>query len=734
MNASRLWRLSVAVAWALLISGCGGQATTCGAGTVLQDGVCVAALDVLSCGDGTSLSDGACVADAVITPGEDADGADAVDAEDALDAVDAGSDAATDSVGELPCTPNCVGRTCGDDGCGGSCGQCNMPQKPFCDANLGACVATCVPQCTGKNCGDDGCGGSCGSCAANLTCLPQGLCVPQTWTCNPTYYAASDACDCACGAYDPDCGDVSVVIAGCKSLEICDLQGKCISKVPAAWTCPPTQYAAVDACDCGCGAPDPDCQYSFLGITGCKTGEACGASAKCVACQPDCAGKACGDDGCGGSCGGCQNSDQCSAGQCVDPCSPTPLLCKSNTCGDDGCGGVCGTCALGSECVLGACTPIVVPPAPDSCVGSCGSLAPSGCSCAIGCAKNGNCCDDYAAACKCQPSCAGKQCGDDGCGGQCGTCSANAPFCGADQQCTGICIKQCVGKACGDDGCGGQCGSCGSSATCSANSQCVPATWQCAALYFADGQACDCGCGAPDPDCTDPKALVFGCPTSSTACSAAGLCAVTFCTDNSACGVGQWCTGIYAAGGGVFKGVCAVPEGAAKPPGAFCAAGSECASGLCSGGLCSIHCTADAECPSTERCLGQPVLLGSSVKPAGYTGVCVSLLGSAAPCKAQADCEAGLELCTAFIDSATFAPRYLCDVGSAAGLGNTCANATCGAGQFCALSAAGPVCTLACPGGAGDCPAKTDCAAVPFNDHGTADPADDSQVAVCVPK
>ena len=730
----RRWWTVAACAW---LVACGGQTTTCGAGTVLHGGACVAALDGLTCGAGTSLADGACVAEAGGTQGPDLAAPDGLDSAadtgefaDAADSVDTSSDSGSDAT----CVPNCVGRNCGDDGCGGSCGSCGTAQKPFCDTSLGACVATCVPQCTGKNCGSDGCGGSCGPCATDLSCLPQGLCVPPAWTCNPTYYAASDACDCACGAYDPDCDDASVVVAGCKSLEICDKQGKCASKVPTAWTCQPTQYGALDSCDCGCGAVDPDCLFSFLGISGCKTGETCGADGTCAKCQPDCKGKVCGDDGCGGKCGDCSGSDVCSGGQCVNPCAPKPLLCASNTCGDDGCGGTCGNCGTGTECVAGVCKAIVVPPAPDSCDGSCGSLAPSGCSCAIGCAKNGNCCKDYSTACTCKPNCAGKQCGDDGCGGTCGTCGVGAPYCGTNQQCSATCTKQCGGKACGDDGCGGQCGSCGAESSCGGSFQCVPGSWKCAQLYFADGVACDCGCGAPDPDCSNAKALVYGCPTPTTACSAAGLCAVSFCTGNGACGPGQWCTGVYAAGGGAFQGVCAVPEGAAKAPGAFCTAGSECASATCIDGLCRVHCAADADCPTMERCLGAPVFLPTSSKPAGFTGVCVSLLGSGAPCKAQADCEPGLELCSAFVDPVTFAPRYLCDVGSAAGSGKSCANATCGAGQFCAPSAAGPVCGLACPGGAADCPAGTTCANVAFNDHGTADPADDPKVAACVPK
>jgi hypothetical protein len=53
-------------------------------------------------------------------------------------------------------------------------------------------------------------------------------------------------------------------------------------------------------------------------------------------------------------------------------------------------------------------------------------------------------------------SCAGKECGSDGCQGTCGACSSGS-ICvdGACQACT----PSCEGKSCGDDGCGGTCGS-----------------------------------------------------------------------------------------------------------------------------------------------------------------------------------------------------------------------------------------------------------------------------------
>lgn len=70
------------------------------------------------------------------------------------------------------CAPDCTGRVCGGDGCGGSCGEC-AGSKAQCVA--GAC--TCQGDCTGRVCGDDGCGESCGLCPPGQSCHElDGLC------------------------------------------------------------------------------------------------------------------------------------------------------------------------------------------------------------------------------------------------------------------------------------------------------------------------------------------------------------------------------------------------------------------------------------------------------------------------------------------------------------------------------------------------------------------------------
>jgi formylglycine-generating enzyme required for sulfatase activity len=55
----------------------------------------------------------------------------------------------------------------------------------------------------------------------------------------------------------------------------------------------------------------------------------------------------------------------------------------------------------------------------------------------------------------CESNCFGKECGDDGCGGSCGKCPGDT-ICSLGS----CCQPQCDGKECGDDGCGGSCGTC----------------------------------------------------------------------------------------------------------------------------------------------------------------------------------------------------------------------------------------------------------------------------------
>ena len=238
-------------------------------------------------------------------------------------------DAAIDIGDELPCQPVCTNLDCGDDGCGGSCGECM--EGTYCSG--GICIpGQCEPDCEGKVCGDDGCGNSCGECIEGTYCS-DGTCVP--FQCEPN-------CE------GKECGD-----DGCG-----DLCGQC----------PEGTYCSEGTCIPG--QCEPDCEGKECGDDGC--GDLCGSCApdyQCVAglcekiCVPDCFGKNCGDDGCGGSCGTCPLfAPICENGICTEEqCVPN---CMGKVCGDDGCGNSCGTCLPFEICSNGSCS---MPPSLGEC-------------------------------------------------------------------------------------------------------------------------------------------------------------------------------------------------------------------------------------------------------------------------------------------------------------------------------------------------------------------------------
>jgi len=120
----------------------------------------------------------------------------------------------------------------------------------------------------------------------------------------------------------------------------------------------------------------------------------------------------------------------------------------------------------------------------DGCGGSCGSCS-FGSVCELG-------------QCVCVPDCAGKQCGSDGCSGSCGSCPSG--YACQLGQCA--CIPDCAGKQCGSDSCGGSCGSCPTGHVCQGNQcLCIPdcAGKQCG----SDGCSGSCGSCPPGQFCAD---------------------------------------------------------------------------------------------------------------------------------------------------------------------------------------------------------------------------------------
>lgn len=282
--------------------------------------------------------------------------------------------------------------------------------------------------------------------------------------------------------------------------------------------------------DCDGKACGFDGCFAQCGI--CSAGQAC-LEDQCVAyqCVPNCEGRVCGNDGCGGSCGTCSEGTFCLdlVGTCNLPEEPdtcqgitydgccdgeTATWCDGGALVTEDCGAMSGSCGwvpdMGYYCQSdggvdpSGTLPKDCPALTDSCMGitydGCcdgevatwcdeGALKTEDCS-----AMSGSCGWDPEAGYYCEtdggvdpsgelpkdcglsnctPNCTGAACGDDGCGGTCGTCEAGLScelgVCvvdpclgiGPDGCCDGQISTWCENDKLVTEDCSGQVGSCG---------------------------------------------------------------------------------------------------------------------------------------------------------------------------------------------------------------------------------------------------------------------------------
>ncbi len=76
--------------------------------------------------------------------------------------------------------------------CGNTCGgDCECPSGLTCtQSGICKCDASCTPNCEGKSCGDDSCGGSCGDCESGSVCSFDSS-MATAWSCQP--FSGADA-------------------------------------------------------------------------------------------------------------------------------------------------------------------------------------------------------------------------------------------------------------------------------------------------------------------------------------------------------------------------------------------------------------------------------------------------------------------------------------------------------------------------------------------------------------
>ena len=144
------------------------------------------------------------------------------------------------SAPDQPCVPNCSGKVCGPDGCGGMCGACDPGVSCLPD---GTCEP-CQPDCEGKECGPDGCAGECDDCPPALECSPEGLCEPVVDPCQGRQ----------CGNWEGKwCGDCPCDDCAEDEVECDATTGQCFEQSgPCDCTC-------ISPCQEECPEGDEDC-------------------------------------------------------------------------------------------------------------------------------------------------------------------------------------------------------------------------------------------------------------------------------------------------------------------------------------------------------------------------------------------------------------------------------------------------------------------------------------------
>jgi|GEM_PF-1416032 len=214
------------------------------------------------------------------------------------------TDEGTFSVEVNSCAPDCSGKSCGSDGCGGTCGPgCNFDET--CDAS-----SQCVAAPLGNSCTNPIAVGSLPFSDTNDT------------TGVPNEYATlTGACDGNTG-YGGGAGELvySFTPAETAYYDIATSGSSFDLAIYIVTDCSDLANSCLDSSDPGSLDGillDAGTEY-FVVVDGYSSGEGAYTLDIDVDCVPDCGTKTCGTDGCGGQCGGgCAAGDLCDNGTCV---------------------------------------------------------------------------------------------------------------------------------------------------------------------------------------------------------------------------------------------------------------------------------------------------------------------------------------------------------------------------------------------------------------------------------
>ena len=297
---------------------------------------------------------------------------------------------------EAPCLPDCIDLECGDDGCGGSCGECddgNDCTEDSCNAGL----------CEHVNLSDSDCDDP-DPCTSSEGYCEDGVCKAASLPLNviadfETCWCAEDA-DCLIFDTDP-CDDSTMV---CDPELDDEDHPHCYFKEIVIPTCDDGISCTADSCssetgcinvpdDAPCNGDNPcikgtcssidGCQYEPLSVGGCNDDNMCTVGDSCLngSCAPgealDCDDSiACTDDACLPESGCtheavdtiCDDSNPCTDDACDPlegcqhsnsnlPCDDDQACTELDTCSGAICAGTPIACDDGNECTVDACDP-----------------------------------------------------------------------------------------------------------------------------------------------------------------------------------------------------------------------------------------------------------------------------------------------------------------------------------------------------------------------------------------